>query len=917
MADFKELLQAQKETTDALRKVALAQGQTFETAKESLIQQKNANRVAGGIKAAETRKANAEKASKGQLAKKARDDRTNANNERSIFKKMLGSLVDIKGSFGKLAGGAKKSIFAALKGLAIGGLILALAEFFDSDMFKKLTKKIGEISQSFADVYTAFSEEGFLAGLKSIKDNLGNLLLGIGGIGLLFAPGLMFKGLMFGGKLAYSMGAFVIGDTFKALFKTNFFGIGGIFSKLKGGITSVAKGMGNALRTAGKTGILAGSKVVGSIRAGFSSFFGKGGALRNLGSKIGGVASKMLTKLTSSTFATKIADKFAGFFGKGGALRTLASNIGTTASNLTSRLARAVKTGLFAGKTSILSKFGTLFSPLRNFGTKIADVTKNLVTRLANSSSLSTIKGAVGSIGSKFSNLFGSTRAFAGRLGSASVDMAKRLLSSVSLSNAKGAAGAIASKFGNLFGSTRAFASRLGTSAVDMAARLGKSVSLGTTGIVSKFTSLFTHTASFGTKVAGVAKSMLTSLGSSAALGIKGAAGTIVSGFGKLFTHSASFGSKVTEIGGKMLTRLTTSISTGALSPTGIMTGFKSMFGVLGTFGSKLGSLASSATSALGNVIKSTIASLPPSIKNVVSKGVGTATKIGTKLVSGIGSMVAPVGSKTSLAARTAAALAKRTPVVKAPNTKITTSNKKPNLDPTKSAKLLKTYPNLEKVTKVLGKFPGIGKIITGGLLLNILLKGGKPADMAGDIGGLFGAVGGAALGGALGGMIGLAGGPLSLLTGLAGAVGGGFAGDALGRALGQFIVGINPIDAFGWPFNWVDDLINGGVGMMGSGDVSSQIEAARSAEAASALGSTSSGMAGMMGSSGGGPQTHTGTQLQAKSINPAYGGSGAFDKQMGVNTTVINSSGGNTTNHTSMNQMLGNPDQVLSSASR
>ena len=42
MADFKELLQAQKETTDALRKVALAQGQTFETAKESLIQQKNA-----------------------------------------------------------------------------------------------------------------------------------------------------------------------------------------------------------------------------------------------------------------------------------------------------------------------------------------------------------------------------------------------------------------------------------------------------------------------------------------------------------------------------------------------------------------------------------------------------------------------------------------------------------------------------------------------------------------------------------------------------------------------------------------------------------------------------------------------------------------------------------------------------------
>ena len=527
-------------------------------------------------------------------------------------------------------------------------------------------------------------------------------------------------------------------------------------------------------------------------------------------------------------------------------------------------------------------------------------------------------KGAVGSIGSKFSNLFGSTRAFASRLGSASVDMAKRLLSSVSLSNAKGAAGAIASKFSNLFGSTRAFASRLGTSAVDMAARLGKSVSLGTTGIVSKFTSLFTHTASFGTKVAGVAKSMLTSLGSSAALGIKGAAGTIVSGFGKLFTHSASFGSKVTEIGGKMLTRLTTSISTGALSPTGIMTGFKSMFGVLGTFGSKLGSLASSATSALGNVIKSTIASLPPSIKNVVSKGIGTATKIGKGALDalrGTGKYAVTLAQQTLVAstAKNFGRVADNS--VKVP--KATKIVKPPNLDPSKSASLLKKYPNLAKVTKVLGKFPGIGKIITGGLLLNILLKGGKPTDMAGDIGGLFGAVGGAALGGALGGMIGLAGGPLSLLTGLAGAVGGGFAGDALGRALGQFIVGINPIDAFGWPFNWVDDLINGGVGMMGSGDVSSQIEAARSAEAASALGSTSSGMAGMMGSSGGGPQTHTGTQLQAKSINPAYAGSGAFDKQVGANTTVINSSGGNTTNHTSMNQMLGGPDQVLSHASR
>ena len=88
---------------------------------------------------------------------------------------------------------------------------------------------------------------------------------------------------------------------------------------------------------------------------------------------------------------------------------------------------------------------------------------------------------------------------------------------------------------------------------------------------------------------------------------------------------------------------------------------------------------------------------------------------------------------------------------------------------------------------------------------------------MADKIGGLFGSVGGAVLGGSIAGLLGLSGGPLALITGLAGTIGGALAGDGLGRAMGQFIVGKQPIDAFGWPFNFVDNALNSVLGTSGS----------------------------------------------------------------------------------------------------
>jgi len=951
MADFKELLRAQKETTDALRSVAVSQGQTLEVGRESLSREKSANKIAGGIRTAETKKANALKKSKGETENEERKDSRSQLVSQKLFKKMSGSLTGILGSFKAVGKGVGKGIFAALKGLALGGLLLALSNFFDDPRFKKLTKKLGEIGQSFGDVYTAFAEEGFLAGIISIKDNFGNLALTIGALGLLFAPFRMFKGIYFLGKVAYSGGKWAIGKIFKGLFKTNLFGKAGVFRTLYTSILGTFSSMKGSVLNAAKRGVLGAKNIVNSLRGSFGSFFGKGGALRTLASNIGTTAKGLLNRLTTSTFVTKIADKFASFFGKTGALRTFASKIGTTASNLTSRLARAVKTGLFAGKTSILSKFGSLFSSVKGFGTKLATSAGDMAARLAKSVSLGA-KGAIGTIGSKFTSLFTHTAKFATKLGTAGTDMAKRLLSSVSLSSVKGAAGAIASKFTGLFTHTASFATKLGTAAKGMLTSLTSSTFV--TNIASKFTSLFTHTASFGTKVADVAGKMLTKLTSStfvtniankftglfthtasfvtklgtAAKGMLTSLTSstfvtnIASKFTGLFAHTTSFASNLGTAAKSMAERLAKAVSTGAFSPSGIASKFKSMFGVLGTFGSKLGSLTSSATSALGSVIKSTIAALPASIKNIVKGGMGTATKLGTKALDALRG----TGKYAFKAAKTVGTTVASLGGAAANTTTTTRSNKPPKIDPKKMAKLVERFPNLGKLTKYLGKVPVLGKLITGGLLINILMKGGKPADMAGDIGGLFGAVGGAALGGTLAGALGLAGGPLAVITGLAGAIGGGFAGDALGRALGQFIVGINPIDAFGWPFNWVDDLLNGGMAMMGAGggSVSDMVSANVSAEEMKFGGGHPDAGIGMSGGLSGG---------KTMSLNGSMssGGSAAFtgkgNNAKGYSATIgsnpyaqtINIKEGDviTTNNSGTTiTAIGHPDQQLSNAS-
>jgi hypothetical protein len=126
------------------------------------------------------------------------------------------------------------------------------------------------------------------------------------------------------------------------------------------------------------------------------------------------------------------------------------------------------------------------------------------------------------------------------------------------------------------------------------------------------------------------------------------------------------------------------------------------------------------------------------------------------------------------------------------------------------------------------GKFPKLSKFMK-------LIKGGGPLAAiigAADIGLILSSPGsidqkvdqlGAALGSSIGGLSGgaagaLAGGlftgPLapfgSVLGGIGGGILGAFAGDTIGMAIAQYLFG-KKVDAFGFPFGWINDALNSG----------------------------------------------------------------------------------------------------------
>jgi len=118
---------------------------------------------------------------------------------------------------------------AFLSTLAIGGLLIALGKFLQSDTFKELTKKIEELIpdiKKFAretkeyffgerglftrlgEIYKTFKTEGFIAGIMCLWDNMSGLEKAIVGIAVA-APFLLLLGLPFMSTLATA--ALVIG----------------------------------------------------------------------------------------------------------------------------------------------------------------------------------------------------------------------------------------------------------------------------------------------------------------------------------------------------------------------------------------------------------------------------------------------------------------------------------------------------------------------------------------------------------------------------------------------------------------------------------------------------------------------------------------------------------------------------------
>ena len=116
----------------------------------------------------------------------------------------------------------------------------------------------------------------------------------------------------------------------------------------------------------------------------------------------------------------------------------------------------------------------------------------------------------------------------------------------------------------------------------------------------------------------------------------------------------------------------------------------------------------------------------------------------------------------------------------------------------TKLDAAMKKFPNYGKVAKIAGKMGPIGKILTGAFLVNELLSGKSPAELAPQIGGLFGGLAMAGLGGTAGAAIGtmIFPGIGTVGGGILGGILGGLGGDMIGTALTEYMLGL-PITGF------------------------------------------------------------------------------------------------------------------------
>jgi len=213
--DFKQLLDAQQQTTEMLRQSMMTAEER--EAERIAAEARREARSAAAIKGHETRRLNAEKegnaaqdettaaiqantdqqknisdAERGNRAaadEKAAEAEADADKNRSLLGKIAGGINGLYENAKNTAKKAGKTGLAVLSGIAFGALLFAFGEFLQSDTFKNLTDYL-------------IGPNGLLSRLASFDISFGEgvALLGtlLGGLALAFAAGplnLLFKPL--------------------------------------------------------------------------------------------------------------------------------------------------------------------------------------------------------------------------------------------------------------------------------------------------------------------------------------------------------------------------------------------------------------------------------------------------------------------------------------------------------------------------------------------------------------------------------------------------------------------------------------------------------------------------------------------------------------------------------------------------
>ena len=501
---FKMLVEEQKKTTDAIRKLttdnenasATAQASAEAIAEDTKIHQKSESRVAGGIKADQTRLANIAAKTEEDVADDnqtflqksfgkvydfikpqgvtAADEETTKDTNsylKSTFAKFLGKGSLIAGKLGSIGEGLKskvkgglEGIFKAIKAGAFVALLLGISKFLQSETFKDIKDKylpaIRENLNNLGDTLLDFKDKIF-----EFKDKFLNIIAKIKALYTKFTENFLPKIKEVGKKLL---------EAFETI-KENYPAIKENAEK----IWKVLKIIGGGFR------------IIANVLIGiYDYFWDEDGTFQPL------VGLKNIFADIKNGFIAMVTNLKNGFFDEDGNFSISAglSNITTQLGKIASGFAEvAISLGAmflllsprkFFGTAWAMSKgggrlfgkllgvggkvalgFGKLFLSMTGMGTSLADTGSAMGSKLDVSKKTGVFR-KLGGLASKFGGLFkflGKSRGLAGLIIGAGVGMSSLLTNTKVFSS-------ISSAFSSMFGVLSDFAGTIAKTASKAAA---------------------------------------------------------------------------------------------------------------------------------------------------------------------------------------------------------------------------------------------------------------------------------------------------------------------------------------------------------------------------------------------------------------------------------------------------------------